>query len=184
MSKSGYAIEGEKTCPECGITCNGVDEFKCSLCLGWYGKTKPTNPKDRIATYRLDLSLFPAPAVAYGALAMTEGHAKYGAYNWRSAGVMWSIYDAAARRHLDKFRDGEECDPVTRVPHLASALACIAILIDSDVCHMLNDDRPPKAPTGLLLNSLEEHVAHLYNLFKEGPARFTQVGKEGYKHDI
>lgn len=71
---------------------------------------KDTNPKDRMAITKLDLSLFPTTAKAYGALAMTEGDLKYGGYNYRTAGVKASVYYAAANRHLDKWFNGEWAD--------------------------------------------------------------------------
>jgi hypothetical protein len=137
--------------------------------------TKPTNPKDRAATSRLDLSLFPATARVYGALAMTEGHLKYGGYNYRDAGVLASIYYAAAGRHLDKWFNGQKLDPKTGVPHLANALACIAVLIDAVECDKLNDDRPPRCDMDRLLAGAEEYVAQLQKLFPNGPARFTHM---------
>lgn len=135
---------------------------------------KSTNPKDRAATARLDLSLFPATARAYGALAMTEGDLKYGGYNYRVAGVNASTYYAAAGRHLDDWYNGEEVDRKTGVPHLASALACIAVIIDAVECKKLNDDRPPIAPYRELLTEFEEKVKHLQKLFPEGEPRCTQ----------
>lgn len=136
---------------------------------------KPTNPKDRLATNRLDLSLFPDTAVCYGALGMTEGDSKYGGYNYRVGGVLASVYYSAARRHLSKWFNGEWADKKTKVPHLASALACVAILIDAVECRVLRDDRPPRVDVDVLLASYEELVAHLHAIFPNGPARYTEV---------
>lgn len=136
---------------------------------------KATNPKDRLATNRLDLSLFPDTAVCYGALGMTEGDSKYGGYNYRVGGVLFSVYYAAARRHLAKCFNGEWADKKTKVPHLASALACVAILIDAHECGVLRDDRPPKADLDKLLADAEELVLALHTLFPNGPARYTEV---------
>lgn len=140
--------------------------------------TKDSNPKDRIATTRLDLSLFPATAIAYGALAMTEGDLKYGGYNYRTAGVKASVYFAAANRHLNKWFNGEWDDQKTGVPHLASALACISVVIDAIECNKLNDDRPPKCDMDALLSEMEKKVIHLQQLFPDGPDRHTEAGKE------
>ena len=90
---------------------------------------KLSNPKDRIATTRLDLSLFPMTAVVYGALAFVEGDLKYGGFNWRVAGVSVSTYVAALLRHVSKWYNGELEDNVTGVPHLASAIACLSVII-------------------------------------------------------
>ena len=136
---------------------------------------KPTNPKDRMATSRLDLSLFPDTAVIYGALGMTEGDSKYGGYNYRVGGVLASVYVAACRRHIAKWFNGQEVDPKTLVHHLASALACVAILIDAREAGVLRDDRPPQVPIAQLVDSLEASVKHLHTIFPNGPARFTEV---------
>ncbi len=137
-------------------------------------KRKDTNPKDRMAITRLDLSLFPTTAIAYGALAMTEGDLKYGGYNYRTMGVKASIYFAAVNRHLDKWFNGEENDQTTGVPHLASALACIGVIIDAVECNKLNDDRPPKQDMAKLLDNMEQKVIHLQKLFPDGPERHKE----------
>lgn len=138
--------------------------------------TKDSNPKDAAATTRLDLSLFPATARAYGALALTEGDLKYGGYNYRAIGVRASVYYAAANRHLDKWFNGEDVDPATGVPHLASAIACLAVLVDGIEIDNLNDDRPPRCNMDGLLQRAEERVAHLQKLFPNRPARHTHAG--------
>lgn len=136
---------------------------------------KPTNPKDRVAISRLDLSLFPDTAVCYGALAMTEGDSKYGGYNYRVGGVLASVYYGAARRHLAKWFNGEWADRKTKVPHLASALACVAVLVDAIECSVLRDDRPPKCDLARLLGDSERLVQHLHATFPDGPPRYTEV---------
>lgn len=132
---------------------------------------KDTNPKDAAATTRLDLTLFPDSAAAYGALAFAEGDLKYGAYNWRQAGVQASVYVAALRRHMAKWYNGEECDPKTQVPHLANALACIAVLIDAIEQGNLNDDRPPRQSSELYAD-FEKVVGHLQTIFPRRVGRY------------
>jgi hypothetical protein len=128
---------------------------------------KPTNPKDALAVAKLPLHLVPSTLTAYAALSFAEGAAKYGAYNWRDAGVRASIYISALERHLAKWKNGEECDPVTRVPHLASALACIGIILDADLCGKLTDDRPLPAPLGMLIDAGEPIVRGLQEMFAD-----------------
>lgn len=134
---------------------------------------KSTNPKDAAATTRLDLSLWPDAASAYGALAMTEGDLKYGGYNFRDTGVQSSVYVAALRRHIAKWYNGEEADPKTNVPHLANAIACLGVLIDSIVQGNLNDDRPP-AQSVQLYADFEAIVAHLQTIFPRRTPRFRE----------
>ena len=142
---------------------------------GSSASTKDTNPKDQAATTRLDMTLFPDTAVAYGALAMTEGDLKYGGFNYRVAGVRVSVYVAAIKRHLAKFYNGEWADPKTGVPHLASILGCAGVLVDGFEMKNVTDDRPPSVDMDKLLTEFEARVSALQQLFPSGPARYTQV---------
>src|SRR5574341_2361077 len=113
-----------------------------------YADMKPTNPKDRAATYRVDLSLLPTAAQVYGSLAMTEGDCKYGGYNFREAGVSVCTYIVAMKRHIEKFENGEFSDPKTKVPHLGSIIACAGIIADGFVQGNIIDDRPQERRVG------------------------------------
>ena len=109
---------------------------------------KDTNPKDAAACNRVDLTLWPDTATLFGALGLIEGDQKYGGYNFRVYGARVSVYIAACRRHIMKYYNGEWEDKKTKVPHLASALACLAIIVDGVVKGNLVDDRPPEIVTG------------------------------------
>lgn len=136
--------------------------------------TKATNPKDAIGGKKLPMHLIPGSAKAAMAMAFLEGALKYGKYNWRIAGVRTSIYIDSLERHLEKFKNGEDRDASTRVQHLASIMACCGIMIDAEVCGMLTDDRPPRAPVSEYIDSLVEHVAHLQELFAgHDPHQYT-----------
>jgi hypothetical protein len=142
--------------------------------------SKPTNPKDVIGSGKLPLELVPDTAVAYMALSFLEGALKYGRFNWRVAGVRASIYAAAARRHLNKWWNGENCDPKTKVHHLASVMACCAIVLDAELVGKLTDDRPPRADIGKLIETLEGTVTHLKALFAEHhPHQYTIADSTG-----
>jgi Domain of unknown function (DUF5664) len=130
-------------------------------------ETKPTNPKDAIGSKRLAMHLVPDCIPAYAAIAFTEGALKYGKYNWRVAGVRVSIYLDAARRHLAAYQNGEWADAKTRVPHLASVIACVGIILDAGISGKLTDDRPPAQEIKPLLDGqLMEITAHLQKLFE------------------
>lgn len=124
-------------------------------------EVKPTNPKDQMAVSRLPLHLVPDTLPAFAALAFAEGAAKYGAYNWRAAGVRATVYRSAMQRHLAAWWNGEDADPATGVPHLASLIAGAAILLDAGLAGKLTDDRPPAAPVGALQRDLESVVKAL-----------------------
>jgi hypothetical protein len=106
-------------------------------------ESKPTNPKDAIATFKLPLHLVSPLVKAYQAIAHYLGNVKYGAWNYRGAGIRYSIYYSALHRHMDAWWEGEELDPVDGTPHLANALACINIIIEGKHAGNAVDDRPP-----------------------------------------
>jgi hypothetical protein len=120
-------------------------------------------------------------AAIYGALAMSEGDLKYGGYNFREVGVQASVYIAALMRHVYKYYNGEWADPKTKVPHLANAIACLAVLIDSHEHGNLNDDRPPVQDTAGLLARMEEHMAHLQGMYPRKAKRYRADGQHHQK---
>jgi hypothetical protein len=136
--------------------------------------SKPTNPKDIIGTDKVPLGLVPATSIAYQSLGHLEGMLKYGLVNWRVAGVRFSIYLDACLRHLQKLQNGEWADPVTRVPHLGNALACLGIIVDAYEAGKLIDDRPKSAPVAQVIDRLADNVRHLRDLYKDKhPTHFT-----------
>jgi hypothetical protein len=137
--------------------------------------SKATNPKDAIGGTKLPLDLVPDTAVMYMALAFLEGALKYGKYNWRIAGVRWSIYEAAFERHRMKLRQGEWADAKTKVPHMASMMACLAIILDAKACGKLVDDRPPSClQVSSMIDDMVQDVAHLKDVFKDfNPHQYT-----------
>ena len=139
---------------------------------------KDTNPKDSIGATKADLSLIPASALVHLSLALTEGHLKYGAYNWRVAGVRASIYKAASGRHSEKWWNGEDCDKKSLVHHLANEMACCAIMLDAIECGKLIDDRPPYLDMNELFTNAESVTKHLQREYPSGPGRYTEANNE------
>ena len=106
--------------------------------------TKPTNPKDAIGDTKLPLALLSPIAKAHWALAQHCGRVKYGAWNWREAGVRASVYISAIGRHMDGYLSGEQLDPADGTHHLGNVMACCAILLEAEARGNLTDDRPPR----------------------------------------
>lgn len=143
-------------------------------------EVKDTNPKDAIGSTKLPMHLIPGSAKAWLALAFLEGALKYGKYNWRVAGVRASIYLDAMERHLEKYKNGEWDDAKTGVPHLASIMACAAIILDAENVGKLTDDRPPKGDESDLIDSLIESVGYLQDLYvNETPHQYTIEDSDG-----
>ncbi len=110
------------------------------------------NPKDQYGKAKVAMELVPATSIIYEALAMADGAAKYGPYNWRENDVRASIYIGAAMRHLSAWYNGEENAQDSGVNHLGHAKACLGIIIDAMECGKLVDDRPIEAPVSKLLD--------------------------------
>lgn len=123
--------------------------------------SKATNPKDAIGADKLPLHLWPETATAMGSLGLLEGALKYGRANWRAAGVRYSIYIDALRRHVNAVFEGEDIDPDSGIPHLSHALACLAIIIDAQAAGMLTDDRQYPGGYRELVDELTPHVVRM-----------------------
>jgi hypothetical protein len=117
----------------------------------WNSNPNSGNPKDLIGIKKPNLFLVPPAAEIYLALAMQDGAAKYGPYNWRENKVKASVYVAACKRHIGKWVDGLENAEDSGAPELAHAMACLGILADAIETGNLIDDRPlPGAAAKLL----------------------------------
>ena len=123
--------------------------------------SKPTNPKDAIGSDKLPLHLWPETATALGCLGMLDGALKYGRSNFRAIGVRSSIYIDATKRHLDAYFEGEDIDPDSGLPHIAHALACLAILVDAEAAGKLTDDRQIKGGWRSWVEKLTPYVPML-----------------------
>lgn len=135
---------------------------------------KETNPKDAAAMTRIPLWLLSPIASAHWALAQFAGMLKYGAWNWRIAGVRSSVYLSAARRHLDAYVSGEEVDPIDGTHHLANVMACCAILLDAREAGKLTDDRPPSVGLRQAYAQLEALAARLIEQYRDrAPRHYT-----------
>lgn len=107
------------------------------------GNGKTGNPKEVIGDTKVPLWLLSSVAKVHWALAQFAGMIKYGAWNWRIAGVRNSTYISAMERHIEGWKNGERFDPVDGTHHLGNLMACSAILIEAEAEGLLNDDRPP-----------------------------------------
>lgn len=140
--------------------------------------TKPSNPKQAFGDKKLPRFLVPDVLGSYAAVAFYEGAIKYGQYNWRAAGVRVSTYISAIERHLSKYKNGEWADEATGVPHLASVLACVGIILDAYHLDKLTDDRPPVSPMAKVETELAALLPNIKETFKDfNPHQWT-IGDE------
>lgn len=105
--------------------------------------TKESNPKELAGAKKVMLAILSPVAKVAWALAQYAGLSKYGAWNWRAAGVRASTYISAMERHLEKYKAGQRLDPEDMTHHLGNIMACCAILMEAEEIGKLTDDRPP-----------------------------------------
>lgn len=131
---------------------------------------KLSNPKDAIGDTKVPLWLLSPIAKAQWAVAQFVGLVKYGAWNWRVAGVRSSTYLSAMNRHFDAYISGEELDPRDGTPHLGHIMACAAILIDAKAAGKLTDDRPPSVSLRQSYAEVEAQMVKVKTLYADRPA--------------
>lgn len=102
------------------------------------------NPKEAQGRKKCPMHLLSPSAMRETANALGSGAAKYGARNYRTAGVNATTYVAAILRHVTAWNDGEDLDPESGLSHIAHAAACCDILLDCAATGMLRDDRSKK----------------------------------------
>lgn len=135
---------------------------------------KDTNPKAAVGDTKVPLALCSPIAEAHWALAQFAGMNKYGAWNWRAAGVRVSTYVSAMRRHIAAYVSGEEFDPVDGTHHLGNIMACAAILLEAREAGMLTDDRPPSIEIRNVYREVEEQMAVLRKQYADrNPRHYT-----------
>lgn len=137
---------------------------------------KPTNPKDIIGSTKLPLHLWPETATILGSLGLLDGALKYGRSNFRAIGVRASIYVDAAKRHINAWFEGEDIDLDSGLPHLAHALACLAILVDAQAGGKLTDDRLYPGGYRKLVDEMTEHVARLQKKYADRDVKHYTIG--------
>lgn len=141
--------------------------------------TKDTNPKDSIGDKKVPLWLCSVIAKAHWALAQFAGLMKYGAWNWRKAGVRTSTYISALERHLEAYKNGEEYDPIDGTHHLGNIMACSAILLEARAIGKLTDDRPPKVEFRETFEEVQDAMAVLKEKYKDmNPRHYTIADSE------
>jgi hypothetical protein len=145
---------------------------------------KETNPKDAASDTRVPLWLLSPVAKGHWALAQLAGALKYGAWNWRAAGVRSSVYLSAAQRHLDAYLSGEEHDPVDGTHHLGNIMACCAILLDAQAAGKLTDDRPPSVGIRTTYRWLESLAGKLRAKYADRSPRHYTIGDTPRDSDV
>lgn len=86
------------------------------------------------------MSLIPSRPLMLVAQVLTKGAIKYDAHNWRK-GMEWSRLIDATLRHILAFKEGEDLDPETGLPHTTHAICGLLFLTEYMFTHKNKDDR-------------------------------------------
>jgi len=103
-----------------------------------------TNPKRQFGDAKPGIRYIPPATILELGRVMKSGADKYGQFNWVDSPVSASTYVDAAFRHLMAWAGGENIDPESGFNHTAHVMACMSIVLDSQMAGHLIDDR--KAP--------------------------------------
>lgn len=121
----------------------------------------------------MSLSYVSMPVLGELAVAMQEGGAKYGGFNYRVIGVKASVYFDATFRHIAAWFEGEDIDPASGVNHITKAIASLVVLRDAMIQGNWVDDRPPQTKSGWV-EELNKTVEELAVKYPNPVARYTQ----------
>lgn len=137
---------------------------------------KATNPKDAVGTSKVPFSTVPAPVIAELGLALLEGARKYGRHNYREIGVRGSVYYDACLRHITAWWEGQDVDPDSGLSHLTKAMACLAVLRDSQLAQNWTDDRPPRLPGHeTWVSELNAKARGILERYPDAPPAYTET---------
>ena len=76
--------------------------------------------------------LLPWDAAGQVVEVLTFGARKYAPDNWKRVPEPQDRYFAAAMRHIVAWRNGQQDDPETGLPHLAHATCCLMFLLSKE----------------------------------------------------
>ena len=117
-----------------------------------------SNPKAAAGKRKPQLRLVPPALVIHTAMAMADGAAKYGPYNFRDVDVSLTDYLEAAWRHLLALMDGENHARDSQQHHAGHIAACMGIILDCLERGNLVDDRPTTGPAADLLETFTQRL--------------------------
>ncbi len=138
--------------------------------------TKETNPKDAVGVTKAPLSCLPMQVIYEAGLGMFEGALKYGAFNYRVAGVRASVYKDAIDRHMNAWWEGQDIDPDSGMNHITKAITTLIVMRDAMLNNKFEDDRPPKVANPLWLDEMNEKTKALIAKYPNPLPRYTQKG--------
>lgn len=136
--------------------------------------TKLSNPKDAMGITKAPLSTIPTQVLYEVGLAMLEGALKYSKFNYRVAGVRYSVYYDAVQRHLSAFNEGQDDDPDSGISHITKAIAGLMVLRDAMLNDKMTDDRPPEVKNKDWMQNMNAITKSLLEKYPNPPEPHTK----------
>lgn len=133
------------------------------------------NPKQLYGDKKIPLHRVPPALLIFAAMGLADGARKYGPFNWRETKIETVTYYAATLRHLTAWFDGEDLDPDSGNPHLAHAIASLAILVDALTNEMIIETRPAAGAGPKLMGQFAERALPPQSLCDQGAAAVLQA---------
>jgi len=141
-------------------------------------RKKATNPKDALGIRKVPIHLVPMQVMSEVGLAMLEGGRKYGAHNYRDAGVRASVYVDAVWRHVfEQWWEGEDTDGDSGLSHITKAIASLVVLRDSMLMGNWEDDRPIRHPNGPDMQRLNAKASEIIDKYPNCVKPFLEKWK-------
>lgn len=138
-----YRCSDTQGCARFGRACNSREGAQNAFNIE-ADKDAPENEAKKFDEGKTRYDLIPPEALEQLVDILTFGAKTYGDRNWEK-GLPYGRIFAATMRHLWKWWRGEDCDPESKLPHLAHAACNIFFLMtyESRVMDIDNlDDRP------------------------------------------
>ena len=145
---------------------------------------KASNPKDSIGIRKVSITKLPLQVAMETSLAMMEG-VKYGAHNYRKAGVRATVYiDAAVGRHLIPWIEGQDIDPASGLSHITKAIAGLMVLRDAMLNNKWVDDRPIRVTNQSWLDDFNKQAVAILDKCPNPKRPYTQVGEDEGTNEV
>ena len=139
--------------------------------------SKETNPKDAVGSRKASMRYVPVNVMLEQGLCLQEGGLKYGAHNYRDAGVRASVYYDALWRHMGAWWEGEDIDRDSALSHVAKGISTLIVLRDAMMNDMWEDDRPIKCKNQNWVQDANDHASMLIDKFPTPKQPFLQKNK-------
>ena len=107
---------------------------------------KEPPPKSDSGNLKVPMSALSPAVLSEVAVAMQEGHYKYGLFDYLKRGASSSTYYDAAERHLMRWFAGEDIDEDSNLSHITKTISALMVLRHAEIQGDIRDDRPQKAP--------------------------------------